>query len=130
MNQSPFAGPPAVLVVEDEEIIRLDAVDLVKDAGFEAYEAADSDEALRLLEAHGDIGILFTDVDIPGSMDGLTLAHAARRRWPPMRIIVASGKLSLREPDLPAESAFFGKPYRPAQILVKLQEMARRAVRG
>jgi len=130
MTQPPSIHPPAVLIVEDEEIIRLDAVDIVREAGFDAYEAADSDEALRILESHGDIGILFTDIDIPGSMDGLTLAHAVHGRWPPVRIIIASGKLSLRAPDMPIESAFFSKPYRPAQIVGKLQEMAERAHRG
>jgi CheY-like chemotaxis protein len=129
MNTFQWTNPPAVLVVEDEEIIRLDAVDLVRDAGFDAYEAGDSDTAFRLLEAHADIGILFTDVDIPGSMDGLALARAAHERRPPVMIIVASGKRVCRCPDLPG-SAFFGKPYRTAQIVAQLEEMAARALRG
>ena len=130
MNNFQRTHPPAVLVVEDEEIIRLDAVDLVREAGFDAYEAANSDAAFRLLESHPDIGILFTDVDIPGSMDGLTLARVARERRPPVMIIVASGKRVCGRADLPRDSAFFSKPYRTAQIVAKLEEMAARAARG
>lgn len=71
-----------VLVVEDEALIRLDAVHMIEDAGYEVVEAANADEAIRILEQHREIHVVFTDVNMPGSMDGLKLAHAIRNRWP------------------------------------------------
>lgn len=103
----------AVLVVEDEPLLLLDAMDMVEDAGFIAYGAADAEEAIRMLETHPDIQVLFTDVDMAGSMDGLKLAHAVRDRWPPVSIIVASGHVRVTKEDLPANGLFFAKPYPP-----------------
>jgi CheY-like chemotaxis protein len=127
MDQSHSCCPLAVLVVEDDAFVRLDAVDIVTDAGLKVYEAADADEAIRLLEQHDDIGILFTDIEMPGSMDGLKLAHAVRNRWPPVRIIIASGQFKLCADEMPRESAFFAKPYRSQQITGALREMAAQA---
>src|SRR5277367_2584044 len=80
-----------VLVVEDEPLMLMDALDLVTDAGFEAIGAKNADEAIRILENRNDIRVVFTDVNMPGSMDGIKLAHAVRNRWPPIEIIVTSG---------------------------------------
>src|SRR3981189_542571 len=74
---------PVVLVVEGGWVLRLVAVELVEDAGFQALSAANADEALSILETRGDVWLLFTDVQMPGSMDGLSLAHPVRDRWPP-----------------------------------------------
>jgi DNA-binding NtrC family response regulator len=123
METSHSRRPPAVLVVEDEEFIRLDAVDIVTDAGFRAYEAANADEAMRLLEEHGDIRVLFTDVNMPGSIDGLRLAHDVHDRWPPVRIIITSGQMKIHEADMPTKSVFICKPYRALQVAGKLREM-------
>lgn len=101
----------SVLIIEDEPLIRLGAVAIVEDAGFEAVEASNADEAIAILEARKDIQLVFTDVDLPGSMDGIKLAHYIRRRWPPVRIIVASGKAIVSESELPVGSRFFAKPY-------------------
>ena len=76
------SGPTNVLVVEDEMVLRMRAVDIVEDAGFTAVEAVNADEALAILEARSDIALLFSDIQMPGSMDGLTLAHAVHERWP------------------------------------------------
>jgi len=105
-----------VLVVEDEAIIRMGAVDLVESAGYEALEARDADAAIAILEARADIDLIFTDVQMPGTMDGIKLAHYVRSRWPPVRIIVASGAALLRESDLPDGSVFFSKPYQDTRI--------------
>ena len=121
---------PSVLVVEDEAILRLNAVDIVEEAGFKAYEAANADEAIRALETHQDIGILFTDVNMPGSMDGLELARDVRDRWPPVKIIIVSGQVRLRAEDMPRASAFISKPYRAHQIEGKLREMAAETLYG
>jgi len=102
---------PAVLVVEDEPLQRMMAVDLVEEAGFEAIEAADADEAVRILEARADIRIVFTDIDMPGSMDGMMLAAAIRDRWPPIEIIITSGHIREQEVEMPIRGVFFPKPY-------------------
>jgi two-component system, response regulator PdtaR len=108
---------PVILVVEDDPIIRMGALQLVTDAGFEAIEASDADEAIRDLEARSDIHLVFTDVGMPGTMDGIKLAHYIRRRWPPVKLIVASGKAILDESHLPAGARFFAKPYSESTIV-------------
>lgn len=90
MVESRPAGRPVVLIVEDEPLMRLMAIDVVEDAGFDAVAATDADEAIRILKACSDIRIVFTDVEMPGSMDGIKLAMAVRDRWPPIKIIVTS----------------------------------------
>jgi len=114
---------PAVLIVEDEVLLRMDAADLVEEAGFAAIEAADADEAVAILEARPDIALLFTDVNMPGSMDGLKLAHEVRRRWPSMRIVIVSGHLQVGSHELPADSRFFGKPFQARRMIVELRAM-------
>ena len=90
-------GKSVVLVVEDSALIRMGAVDLVLSAGYEALEAKDADEAIRILEAREDIDLVFTDVQMPGTMDGIKLVHYIRDRWPPIKLLVASGKAILEE---------------------------------
>ena len=104
-------GKAVVLVVDDSAIIRMSAVDLVLSASYEALEAADADEAIRILESRNDIDLVFTDVQMPGTMDGLKLSHYIRDRWPPVKLIVASGATILEESSLPGGSRFFSKPY-------------------
>ena len=101
-------GKPVVLVVEDSPMIRMGAVDLVLSAGYEALEA---DEAIGILESRDDIDLVFTDVQMPGTMDGIKLSHYIRDRWPPVKLIVASGAAILEESSLPFGSRFFSKPY-------------------
>jgi two-component system, response regulator PdtaR len=109
-----------VLVVEDEYLSRLHAVNLVEDAGYVAVEASNADEAIRILEARKDIRIVFTDIDMPGSMDGLKLAHAIRKRWPPIELIITSGHFDLDEKEIPERGRFFPKPYRDQEIISAL----------
>lgn len=104
-------GKAVVLIVEDEMLIRMGAIDLVLSAGYEALDARDADEAIRILEARLDIDLVFTDVQMPGTMDGIKLANYIRGRWPPVRLLVASGNAILEESSLPAGSRFFAKPY-------------------
>ncbi len=113
----------AILVVEDEAVVRLAAVDLVVEAGFEALEASNADDAIRILERRPDVRLVFTDVDMPGTMDGLRLAHYVRGRWPPIHLIVASGKAILEESMLPKGARFFSKPYRDDTILGAVREL-------
>jgi len=117
---------PAVLIVEDEPLIRMDAVDMIEDAGFRTYEAASADDAIRLINGHDDIGILFTDIDMPGSMDGLALAAYVRNGWPPVAIMIASGVVEIEASAMPEGAAFIPKPYATSQITKTMQEIAAR----
>jgi two-component sensor histidine kinase/CheY-like chemotaxis protein len=116
-------SPTNVLVVEDEMVLRLRAVDIVEDAGFTAVEAVNADEALAILESRSDISLLFSDIQMPGSMDGLKLAHAVHDRWPSIKIILVSGLVKVSDVDKPADSRFFGKPLEVKQMIAELQEM-------
>jgi CheY-like chemotaxis protein len=107
----------AVLVVEDETFTRLAAVDLLCDAGVANYEAADADEALSTLAEHPEIALLFTDVNMPGAMDGMSLAHRVCRIRPDVGIIVTSGRRKIPDAELPADGTFLAKPYRPQQLI-------------
>jgi len=119
------AIPAVVLVVEDEMLLRMRAVDMVEDAGFTPVEAVDADEAVAILEARSDIALLFTDIQMPGSMDGLKLAHAVHKRWPPIKIILVSGQLKLANLDIPVDSCFFGKPLEAEAVIAQMQSMIR-----
>jgi two-component sensor histidine kinase/FixJ family two-component response regulator len=121
MNQP--AAPPKVLVVEDEMLLRMRAVDIVEDAGFTPIEAGNADEALAILESRSDIVLLFTDIQMPGSMDGLKLAHTVHQRWPSINIILVSGKLTLTAAEKPVHSRFFGKPLEVKQMIAEMQDM-------
>ena len=113
-------SPIYVLVVEDEFFSRLHAVNLVEDAGYKAVEASSAEEAIAILEARKDIRIVFTDIDMPGTMDGLKLAHAIRTRWPPIELIVTSGHFNFSDADMPERGRFFAKPYRDQGIISAL----------
>jgi two-component sensor histidine kinase len=112
---------PNVLVVEDEMILRMRAVNIVEDAGFCPVEAVNADEAISILESRSDISLLFTDIQMPGSIDGLKLAHAVHERWPSIKIILVSGQV--KPSDAPENSRFFGKPLGVEQIIAELQGM-------
>ena len=113
----------AVLVVEDEALLRMHAVDIVEEAGFTALEARNADEAIAILESRSDITLLFTDIHMPGSMDGLKLAHAVRDRWPPIKIVIVSGHIELQANDMPHDSRFYGKPFRADQMIKDLRAL-------
>ena len=114
---------PNVLVVEDEMILRMRAVDLVEDAGFCPIEAVNADEAMSILESRSDISLLFTDIQMPGGMDGLKLAHAVHEGWPWIKIILVSGQVKPSDAERPADSRFFGKPLGVEQMITELQAM-------
>jgi CheY-like chemotaxis protein len=115
--------PPIVLVVEDDMMLRMRAVDMVEDAGYASVEAVDADEAFAILQARSDIALLFTDIQMPGSMDGLQLAHAVHERWPLVKIILVSGQLELSGIQIPRDSRFFGKPLVSGQMIAEMQNM-------
>jgi CheY-like chemotaxis protein len=112
-----------VLVVEDEVVLRLMAVAVVEGAGFEAIEASNADEAVRILEGRNDIRIVFTDIDMPGSMDGMKLAATVRDRWPPVEIILTSGHIAAQNVTLPERGVFFPKPYDAREVSQAMRRM-------
>jgi DNA-binding NtrC family response regulator len=115
--------PAVVLVVEDEMLLRMRAVDMVEDAGYLPVEAIDADEALAILQSRSDIALLFTDVQMPGSMTGLQLALAVHESWPRIKIILASGQLQLSKSEIPENSRFFGKPLDSGEMIAEIREM-------
>ena len=112
-----------VLVVEDEALIRINAADMIRDLGFEVIEAKNADQAILLLESIPEISVLFTDIQMPGSMDGLRLAAVVRKRWPPVALLVTSGQLRPRDGDLPEDTHFLPKPYIVGELKAHLDAL-------
>ena len=112
-----------VLIVEDEMMLRMRAVNMVEDAGYAPVEALDTDEAIAILESGSDIALICTDIQLPGNMDGLGLAHTVHKRWPAIKIILVSGQLTPPSIDLPPFIRFFGKPLQAWQIIAELRRM-------
>ena len=106
-----------ILVVEDEPIIRLGLVSLIEDQGYEVVEAINADHAIRLLDADSNIHLVVTDVDMPGTMDGIKLAHHVRDRWPPVKLLVISGKAGIKPSQLPDGARFVSKPYQEPVLI-------------
>jgi len=113
--------PHAILIVENDPLLKLLTVDIVESAGFVALPADSADEAVAILEARSDIALLLTDINMPGSMDGLKLAHAVRNRWPPIKIIVVSSRAP--DCDLPTDSRFFAKPYHAEKLISEIRSL-------
>jgi len=111
----------AILIVEDEALIRMNAVQMIEDAGYITLEASDADDAFAILKLRRDIGAVFTDINMSGSASGLKLAHAIRYRWPPIHLILTSGLPP--ETEMPAGAHFVRKPYENARIIDLLHEL-------
>lgn len=118
-----MSAPIQILVVEDEPLLRMDVADHLSEQGYNVFEAGNADEAISILEHQLEIRLIITDIDMPGSMDGLKLAEAVRNRWPPVKIIVVSGHRIIEITDLPDGSVFFSKPYTPSQIISSMREL-------
>jgi len=111
-----------ILVVEDELLIRMNAVEMIEEA-FEVVEAGNAEEAIVILEGRLDVAVVFSDIQMPGSMDGLKLAAVVRLRWPPIKIVATSGQVKIGVGDLPQGSRLLQKPYSPAEIMKTLREL-------
>ena len=109
-----------VLIVEDDQLIRMHAADMVRDLGFETLEAANADDAMSLLEKCSDITVVFTDIEMPGSMDGLHLVAVVRDRWPPIALLITSGRPAPLDTALPRGARFVSKPYLSHQLRTHL----------
>ncbi|KQQ36343.1 MULTISPECIES: response regulator [Rhizobium/Agrobacterium group] len=112
-----------ILVVEDDGLIRMDLADVLSDSGFDVVEAANADQALALLEAGIPVKAMLTDIDMPGSMNGIKLANLTASRWPECRIIVISGRFSPDQGSLPQGARFLSKPISERQLSVALFEL-------
>lgn len=119
----PEAKSAVVLVVEDDPLVLLSAVDIIEEAGYQALQASDADEAIAILEANPEIHVVFTDIEMPGSMDGLKLAAFIRDRWPPVEIIITSGRVPADDVTLPDRGVFLQKPYRPQELTEQLDRL-------
>lgn len=115
-----------VLVVEDEALIRMSSVDVIRDLGFEVIEAVDADHAVSLLESVPGITVVFTDIQMPGSMDGMLLAAIVRDRWPPIDLLITSGKMRPVASDMPTGAQFVSKPYSPSDLKEQLYSLTGR----
>ena len=106
-----------VLIAEDNGFVRMMAADMLEDAGFTVIDTSTADEAWAILEERSDIGVLFTDIDMPGSIDGFVLAKRVARRWPHIRLVITSGRCRPAPDDMPDHGKFVSKPYLVAQVL-------------
>lgn len=113
-----------VLLVEDDPLIRLDVASMIEDGGFEVIEATNADEAIVFLETRPDITVVFTDIEMPGSMNGLKLAFAVRDRWPPVAIIIASGRIRPQPDEMPTEVTFLRKPFSEKVVMDAIRQAA------
>jgi CheY-like chemotaxis protein len=123
MLNEPTADRSIILVVEDEPLLRMFASDMVEDAGYGVIQAANATEAVFILENRTDIRIVLTDIDMPHGVDGIKLAACIRDRWPPIDIIIVSGRPFPASAHLPERAVFFPKPYQQAEIVATMVRM-------
>jgi CheY-like chemotaxis protein len=126
MGQSQPLKRWPVLVVEDEPILRLDAISMVEKAGFEAVEALSSADAIQLLEERLDIRLVYMDLDMPRSRKGIEIAAAIRKRWPPIEIILTAAYFTRDSVDLPERAEFYGKPIDHEEVIAAMQRLIAR----
>ena len=113
-----------VVLVEDQTLVRMFMADFLDEAGFKVFEAVGADEALTVLEARPDVQAVVTDIEMPGSMNGIELTHVIRDRWPGIGVIVTSGRQRPGPDDLPDEVVFLAKPYLPDTVITVIRQMA------
>jgi DNA-binding NtrC family response regulator len=116
-------SPHVVLIVEHDDLLKFVTADIMRDAGFVALQASDADEAIAILETRHDVVLLLTSVTMPGSMDGLGLAHAVCKRWPAIKTIIASSQVRLIGSDLTAGSRFILKPYHAQKMISEIHAL-------
>jgi CheY-like chemotaxis protein len=125
--RSPILEQPVVLLVEDEPLVRLTQVDILREAGFWVLEAADADEAFEMLRQRQDVSVVLTDVDMPGSLDGFEFARLVAQGWPEVGVMVISGKTLPDEGDLPPSAVFIAKPVYPDILVQQLNNLMTRS---
>ncbi len=113
-----------ILVVEDDPLLRLGACTILQDAGYDTLEAGDADEAIATLERDPDVDVVFSDIQMPGQLDGVKLAHAVRRRWPPIAMLLTSGRRIPTANELPDRVRYLPKPFAGAELLAEIDRLA------
>ena len=120
---------PAILVVDDEKSLRLNAADMLEDNGYAVLEAASAEDALKTLESRPDVRLLFTDIHMPGPLDGIQLARLVHECWPHIPTVMTSGRQRPSRAEIPDDSRFMPKPYRARDLLGHVAEMVPRSDR-
>jgi len=113
-----------VLVVEDQTLVRMFMADFLDEAGFKVFEAVNADEALTVLQARPDVQAVVTDIEMPGSMNGIELVQVIRERWPGIGVVITSGRERPGPDDLSDRVAFLTKPYLPETIINVVRQLA------
>lgn len=122
----PGLSGSTILLVEDETLVRMQGVDVLEEAGFTVLEAANADEALQLLEQHDDVELLFSDIDMPGSMDGLALARLVHEKWPAIHLLLTSGYHRVSEARIPENGRFVSKPWQEKALVGEITALLQR----
>jgi CheY-like chemotaxis protein len=128
MEKSEAYRAASILIVEDDLLVQMELADWLTDYGLVVLTASSADEAIAILDSHPQIDVLVTDIQMPGSMDGIRLAHHVAARWPPVRIVVISGNWRTELADLPLHSVFVPKPFRPRDLWRALSPLSARHV--
>src|SRR5271156_1842351 len=123
MAETQTPPEPLILVVEDEALLRLHAADLLEEHGFRVLEARNAAAALKVLESRDDVRLLFTDIQMPGALDGMDLAREVHQRWPGVLLVITSGQKKPAEADIPDHGRFVAKPHSAAELLGQVDEM-------
>lgn len=123
MTVNPSDPGPLVIVAEDEELVRLYAAGLLKDAGFEVIDVPDADAALRAIASRPDARVLFTDIQMPGPIDGLELARMVHERWPNVLLLITSGNVAPRRSEIADQGHFLAKPYAGSELLGEIEDL-------
>ena len=118
-----------ILVVDDEPLVRMHSADILEDAGYEVFEAADADEALAVLNQK-HVQLLFSDIDMPGTMNGLDLAHVVHQRWPHIKLLLTSGHHRMSDKVIPDHGKFVPKPWAQYVLIDRVKNLLRPARPG
>ena len=118
---------PLALLVDDDELLRLYGADLLEQHGFAVIQAENADEAREVLEKRNDVRLLFTDIQMPGALDGMDLARQVHARWPHVLLVIASGQTAPTRAEIPDDGRFVAKPYRASELLGQVDNLMRKS---
>jgi len=125
MSENDASPLPIVVVAEDDFLLRMLATDILTDQGYAVLEAESAEVALMMLESTSNVRLLFTDVQMPGALDGMELARRVCERWPLVPVLVTSGQRRIRPGDLPDSARFLAKPYRQEDLVAVIDNLIR-----
>jgi CheY-like chemotaxis protein len=123
MTHAPSADHPTILVTEDDELLRLNASELLEESGYTVVEADSAEEALKVMEARKDVRLLFTDIQMPPGSDGLELAREVHKRWPKVLLVITSGQIQPKQAEIADDGRFIRKPYSAKDLLAQIDDL-------